>query len=336
MNADPKLAHVALELTCDTRGLMACRFDPTGKYLYATAENRSIYRWDLAAAAKDPKLKPAAFSGHESWMFDLAVTADGQTLITAGGDDHLIWWPATAEAPAPIRKVKAHEGWIRSIALSPDGKLLASGGNDRIVRLWNVADGAKVAELKAAERDVYSVAFHPGGEWLLAGDLDGKIHQWSIADGKLVRSIDAGPLHEFEKGQQVHYGGVRALDVSPDGKWIIGGGLYKGTNPLGNVQQPLALRIEWESAKIARQHVTAAYKNERIWGLRFLTQGLAVAAIGGAKGALLFWNEGADEAFHTFALPGTARGMSLHNDGAQIATTHFDSKVRITRLGAKG
>ena len=335
MPADPKLAHVALELTAEARGLMACRFDPVGKHLFASAENRSIYRWKLEAAAKDPKHKPVAFGAHESWMFDLAVTADGQTLISAGGDDQLIWWPASAEAPQPIRKVKAHQGWIRSIRLSPDGKLLASGGNDRMLRVWNVADGTKVHEFSEAAREIWSVAFHPDGKSVLGGDLDGKIHQWDIAAGKHVRSFDAAPLHEFEKGQSVHYGGVRALVVSTDGKWVVGGGLHKGTNPLGNIQQPLALRFDWQSAKLTRQHVTTGFTNERIWGMHYHAQGFLVAAIGGSKGALLFWNEGDDPSFHTFALPSTARGMAVSSDGMQIATTHFDSKVRVTKLSAK-
>ena len=328
MPADPKLAHVAGELPADAP-LMACRFDPTGKFVFATAENRSIYRWELAGG------KRSAFSAHDSWMFDLAVTADGQTLISAGGDDQLIWWPAAAEAPEPIRKVKAHEGWIRSLALSPDGALLASGGNDRIVRLWNVSDGAKVREFPGAERDIYSLAFHPNGQWLLAGDLDGKIRQWNIADGALVRTFDAAALHVYEGGQQVHYGGVRALVLSPDAKWLVGGGLHKGSNPLGNVQEPLALRFEWETAKMARQHLTDADKNERIWAMHYHAQGFLIAVIGGGKGALHFWNEAEDKPFHTFALPNTARGMSVHPDGIQIATTHYDAKLRLTNLAAK-
>ena len=328
MPADPKLAHVAAELPADGP-LMACRFDPTGKFVFATSENRSIYRWTLADG------KRIAFTAHDSWMFDLAVTPDGQTLISAGGDDQLIWWPAAADAPEPIRKVKAHEGWIRALALSPDGTLLASGGNDRIVRLWNVADGAKVREFPGAERDIYSLAFHPGGQWLLAGDLDGKIRQWNVADGALVRPFDAAPLHVYEGGQQVHYGGVRALVFSPDAKWLVAGGLHKGTNPLGNVQEPLALRFEWESAKMARQHLTDGNPNERIWAMHYHAQGFLIAGIGGGKGALVFWNEAEEKPFHSFALPASARGMSVHPDGIQIATTHHDAKLRITKLAAK-
>jgi WD40 repeat protein len=329
MPADPKLAHVAGEFAAEAP-LMACRFDPTGKYLFATAEDRVIYRWELADAKKRVSL-----AAHDSWVFELLMTPDGQTLISAGGDDQLIWWPAAAEAPAPIRKVKAHAGWIRALALSPDGKLLASGGNDRVVRLWNVGDGTPVREFPGAERDIYSLAFHPTGQWLLAGDLDGKIRQWNVADGALVRTFDAGPLHVYEGGQQVHYGGVRALVFSPDAKWLVGGGLHKGTNPLGNVQEPLALRFEWDSAKMVRQHLTDGNANERIWAMHYHAQGFVMAAIGGGKGALIFWNEGEEKPFHSFALPASARGMSVHTDGLQVATTHHDRKVRLTKLAAK-
>ena len=191
MPADPKQAHVAQDLPAEAP-LMACRFDPTGKYVFATAEDRIIYRWDLASAQRTP------FTGHDSWIGDVVVTADGQTLISAGYDDTLIWWPAAAaDAPQPANKVRAHDGWIRSVALSPDSKLVASGGNDRVVRLWNVADGAKVREFPGAERDIYTLVFHPNGQWLMAGDLDGKIRQWEVATGNLVRTFDAAPLHTY-------------------------------------------------------------------------------------------------------------------------------------------
>lgn len=82
MPADPKQAHIARDLDAEAP-LMACRFDPTGRFVFATAENRTIYRWDLASG------KRTALTGHDSWIGDLAITADGQTLISAGYDDTL-------------------------------------------------------------------------------------------------------------------------------------------------------------------------------------------------------------------------------------------------------
>ena len=328
MPADPKQAYVARDLEAEAP-LMACRFDPKGRFVFASAENRIIYRWELASG------KRVALVGHDSWIGDLAVTADGETLISAGYDDTLIWWPATADAPQPARKVKAHEGWIRSVALSPDGLLLASGGNDRFVRLWNMADGAKVREMSGHERDVYTVLFHPTGQWLMSGDLMGQIRQWEASDGKSVRTLDAAPLHTYEAGQAVHYGGVRALTFSPDKKWLAAGGLYKASNPLGNVQEPLALRFDWETGKSVRNHITEATPNERFWGLQFHPQGFLIGCTGGNKGLLVFWNDGDEKPFHVHTLPASARGMALHADGIQIATTHHDRKLRLTRLEPK-
>ncbi len=327
MPANPKLAHVAKELAAEMP-LAGCRFDPAGKFVFATGQSSAITRWELDGG------KRTTFTGHESWVFDLAVTADGQTLISAAGDDSLVWWPAADDAPKSIRKLKAHEGWIRSIALSPDGAHVASGGNDRVVRLWSTADGKKAGEFSGATRDVYSVRFHPGGEWVIAGDLDGKILQWEVKTGKLVRTLDAAPLHSYNDGQQVHYGGVRAMAFSPDAKWLTAGGLHKATNPLGNVQQPLVLRFDWESGKSVRNHLTDA-TNERVWGLHYHADGFLLGCIGGQKGQLIFWDEGGEKPSHVFALPSTARGMSVHSDGIQVATAHADSKLRITKLAAK-
>jgi WD40 repeat protein len=329
MTPDPKLAHITQELPAAT-SLVTCRLDPTGKYVFATSLDRSIYRWELAGG------KRVELKGHDSWAFDLAVSADGQTLISAGGDDTLIWWPAAADAPEASRKVKAHDGWIRSIALSPDGTLLASGGNDRVVRLWNAADGGKVREFTGAARDIYTVLFHPTGEWLLAGDLDGKIHQWEAATGKLVRTLDAGPLHSYNDGQQVHYGGVRTLGFSRDGKALAAGGLYKATNPLGNVQQPLVLRIDWESGNSTANLVVEGATNERVCSVAYHPQGFLIGCLGGQKNQLAFWKDVDGKPFHAFPLPNSAHGMSLSSDGLLVATAHYDAKLRITKLAAKG
>ena len=327
MGADPKLVHVASEHKHEAP-FITCRFDPKGRFLFGASEDRSVVRWDLATG------KPAILRAHDSWVGDLAFSPDGETLVTAGYDDTLAWWPAAAEKPEPVRKVRAHEGWIRAVAVSPDGKLLASGGNDRTVKLWNLADGSPVRTLEGHESHIYSVLFHPSGGSVLSGDLKGRVHQWETATGKRVRTFDAKALHSYNAGQAVDFGGVRSLSVSPDGKHLACSGLMKAENPLGAVHEPLVLRFEWESAKLVASHTMAGLKGVA-WRARFHPEGFLMGGSGGGGGGhLLFWNL-EEKPFHTFKLPDTVREFDLHPDGLQVATAHFGKAVRTSRMAAK-
>ncbi|RIK88948.1 MAG: WD40 repeat domain-containing protein [Planctomycetota bacterium] len=311
------------------RPLVSCRFEPQGRFVFAGSEDRTVVRWSLADGAK------ASVAGHESWVKAIAFTKDGAQTITAGYDGRLVWWPTDAEKPEPIRSLDAHQGWVRSACTSPDGALLATGGNDHAVRLWNIQDGSLVRELAGHERHVYSVQFHPSGQWLLSGDLVGVVKQWDVATGQAVRTFDAKPLHTYEGGQQVDFGGVRSLAVSPDGTLVAAAGLHKATNPLGAVHEPLALLWEWETQKLLQSHIAEGITGGVLWRAVLLGDNTLMAASGGSSGGfLLFWKSDKDKEFHRFGLPVLARDMDVHPDGLRIATAHHDGKLRITCLSA--
>jgi WD40 repeat protein len=327
---DPKQAHIVSQWPHD-RPLVACRFDPAGRFVFCGSEDAVVERFKLADG-----VRTILSGGHETWVHAIAFSKDGAHAISGGCDGKITWWDAAADAPTPIRSIEAHQGWIRALEVSPDGTLLASGGNDNMVRLWNIADGTLVRELAGHQRHVYSVAFHPQGQFVLSGDLTGALKQWEVATGKEVRTFDAKPLHTYEGGQQVDFGGIRALAVSPDGKWLAAGGLYKATNPLGAVHEPLVLLFHWESQKLEKQQIAEGITGGVIWSLNWLGDGSLMGLSSGASGGfLLFWKPDADKDFHRFGLPNLARDMDLHPDGLQVATAHHDHHVRITRLGAK-
>jgi WD40 repeat protein len=327
---DPKLAHVVFQWPHD-RPLNACRFDPAGRFVFCGSEDAVVERFKLADGTRTD-LK----GGHETWVGALANTKDGSHAISGGCDGRISWWESAAEVPPLVRSINAHKGWIRSLDVSPDGTLLASGGNDNMVRLWNAADGALVRELAGHQRHIYNVAFHPNGQFLLSGDLTGVLKQWEVASGNEVRTFDAKPLHSYNDGQRVDFGGIRAIAVSPDGKWLACGGLHKATNPLGAVHEPIVLLFDWESQKLERQLIAEGITQGVIWRLRWLADGSLMGLSGGANGGfLLFWKTDADKDFHRFQLPNIARDMDLHADGLQVATAHHDNHVRITRLAAR-
>jgi WD40 repeat protein len=324
---DPAKARVVNDWTYE-RPLLACRMSPTGAIVVTSSEDFSLQRWDLTSG------KPLQLKAHESWVHALEFSSDGTELISGGCEGNLVWWPILDETPQPKRTIAAHQGWIRAIARSPDNRLLASVGNDTIVRLWSLSTGEKVAELAGHERHVYSVLFHPDGRHLLTGDLMGKVHLWDIEARKLERSLDAGPLHTYEGGQRVDFGGVRGLALQPNGSQVLAAGLHKATNPLGAVHEPLVLRLDYADGKLLKSHVCDGIPGGVIWRVQCLPDGTAIAVCGGSTGGfLLFFNDQQDKDIARFKLPALARDMDWHAPSARVATVHHDRHLRIVAFG---
>lgn len=321
---EPKKSHVAMQWK-HGKPLIACAFEPKGRYVFTSSEDYSLQRWEI------PSGKKITWPAHESWIRDISFLPDGETMISVGCDDTMIYWPTSAAKPKPIRTVKAHKGWIRCLSVSKDGKTIATGGNDNLVKLWNAADGKLIRVLTGHALNVYSALIHPNGKYVISGDQGGEIRVWELATGKVIRKFDAKVLLT-NNTQGVRYGGVRGLAVSHDGKHLACCGLHKASNPLGAVNEPIVLQFEWESTKKVRSHVAKGVKGIG-WQVFYLADGSLVCASGGSGGGyLLFWKKESDAELHKLKFKDSARDMDLHPDGLQVVTAHSDSHVRITRL----
>jgi WD40 repeat protein len=335
MNIRPERTHVSRELK-HGKPLVSCRFDPTGRFVFAGAEDDTVQRWDLKTAP--PTSKPTSFAAHDGWVFALAVSPDGKTLLSGGTDGKLIWWRANddVKAPKPVRTIAAHHGWVRSVAISPDGKLIATCGNDHRARLWSLADGKPALDLPGHAKPVYRVLFTPDGKHLLSADLMGLVIQWDVRTGKEARRLDASKLHLYEGGQGVDYGGVRDLSLSRDGAYLACSGLINASNPLGAVSNPAVLVLDWKTGAITKlQHPKEDLKGVA-WGVRFHPDGVLITASGGTSGGFLWFTRPDQEnEFFKLSLPNTARDLDLHPDGTHLATAHHDGVVRISAMTPK-
>ena len=112
----------------------------------------------------------ATFLGHD-WPVEggLALLPDGQTLISAGGEDLCFWDVRTRRKTS---KLNPRAGLFSSIALSGDGRRLAAGATDGRITIWDAASHQEVATLKGHEELVSQLAFTPDGDHLVSASKD--------------------------------------------------------------------------------------------------------------------------------------------------------------------
>ena len=308
--------------------LISCRFDPSGQFVFAGAEDYRVWRWQIDDGVKTEL--PA-----DAWVRGMAFADEGRTIITGGYDGRVIWWPVEIEKPKPARTIDAHQGWVRSVAVSPDGSTVASVGNDLVVRLWNAADGSLVREMTGHESHIYNVAFHPDGKRLATGDLKCNVFDWDVATGEKIRAWQAESLTKYDKTFLAFIGGFRGMTFSADGERLACCGITNVSNAFAGVGNPSVVEFDWEAGTPLVEHLAKGKIQGTAWGVALHPDGTTIGAVGGNGGFLLFWKPDGKEEFHQMKLPNTARDLDLSPDGLHLATAHHDGHLRIHKMDVK-
>jgi len=307
--------------------LLAARFDPTGTYAFASAEDNVIHRWTLADG------KRVELKGHKSWLRGLAFSAKDKLLLSGDYTGKVFFWPVEGETPT--REVQAHDGWVRALAVNGGEAMLASCGNDRLIKLWSLPDGKPVRTLEGHESHVYNVAFHPTQPLLVSADLKGVVKVWQIEKGSVERELDAKLLHKYDTTFGADIGGVRSIAFTSDGKHLACAGITNVTNAFAGVGNPLVVLFDWEAAKVAQLLKPKQAFQGTAWGVVCHPDGHVVAAAGGNGGMLWFWKADKAEDLFAFKVPQNARDLALHPDGKRLAVPCADGVLRVYDATAK-
>ncbi len=358
---DIMASRVAIELKHPSP-LIGCRFDPSGRYLFTTAQDNSIQRFDLFTRKK------TALLGHSSWsrglgfvgtsatimpitqratypiplnqggifnaLSSIAAAASSQvpnspfTLISGDYLGELRWWDGTADVPIATRTVKAHEGWLRALDVSPDRKLLATCGNDHLVKLWSASDGKPIRTLEGHASHVYNVAFHPGGKTLVSADLKGFVKEWEVETGKPLRELDAKVFHKYDSGFAADIGGIRGMAFRPDGQFLAGTGITNVSNAFAGVGNPLVIQFDMKDGKAKQLKPKEAFQGTG-WGVGYLPNGYLIAAGGAGQGRIWFWKPDDPASAHMLNVPANIRDLALHPDGTAFAVSCFNGSAYV-------
>ena len=326
----PEKTHVALEFK-HSRPLIACRYEPQGRYVFFGAEDNLVHRFEIATKSETP------LAAHDSWVRALGFSPSGDVLYSGGYDGRLVWWPLANEKPQPIRVLEAHQGWVRALAVSPDGQLVATCGNDHLVKLWDAADGHLVATLAGHASHVYHLAFHPTGGTLVSCDLKGILKEWDVAAGSLKRDLaPAASLYKYDTQFRADIGGARSIAFRTDGIQIAVGGITNVTNAFAGIGDLAIVLIEMTEGKVALQLEPKEKIRGLAWGVAHHPTGFWIGLAGGGGGGwLYFWKGDTANEFFKLKLASDGRDMALSPDTSRVAVAHSDGNLRLYALHEK-
>lgn len=137
----------SVAFTPDARGLVSGSLDKTLKY------------WDVSRLAGGPGGRPNSpgtskrdglngekkiggnsactmnFAGHKDYVLSVAVSHDGQWVVSGSKDRGVQFWDAKTAIVQLM--LQGHKNSVISIDLSPAGNVLATGSGDWQARIWN-------------------------------------------------------------------------------------------------------------------------------------------------------------------------------------------------------
>lgn len=126
--------------------------------------------------------REAIATGHRGVVKMVRYHPDGQTFVTAGADQQLVWHDA--ERRAVTNTVAAHQHEISSLAFTKDGSRLVTGSWDSTAKIWKSGAAEPDAVLVHPE-GVFSVAWQ--GDAVVSTCWDHQLRLWNVATSSITK-----------------------------------------------------------------------------------------------------------------------------------------------------
>ena len=136
------------------------------------------------------------FTGHTAQVLAVAVTPDGQHIISGALDRRFIVWSVATKSLVSTCGTRhnqdpniGHTGYVWALAAMPDGQRFLSGGNDRAVRVWLLNGTLENTFSELHSGCVIALVALPDNQHALSGSHDFTIKLFNVDDGAVLRTF---------------------------------------------------------------------------------------------------------------------------------------------------
>ena len=160
--------------------------------------------------------------GHSDYVNALAVTRDGQHIISGSSDCSVIVWSVATKRIVSI--CIAHTGEVWSVEAMPDGQRFLSGSNDHTVRVWLIDGTLQNTFSELHDSTVMALVALPDNQHALSGGstlFEPYPHDQKITQSRIqLFNVNTGAvLRTFMH----HTQSLNSLALMPDGLRFISG-----------------------------------------------------------------------------------------------------------------
>jgi WD40 repeat protein len=327
------------------------RLIPVGQYVFAldfspddqllvTGSRNSLGLWNTH---NEERLWKQDAGRWRDVVGSVAFSPDGQKIAALISDRTVGIWETVSG-----RRQSVHADEILSSALvtafSPEGDVFAAGFHDKIAWLWNISrDGASRMRFTHPAK-VNSLALNLNAGALATGCDDGRARVWDVTS-------------ERETGVFKHKFYIESVGLSPDGRWLITGGVQAVMHGIQGFKRAWITRtIELSTKKDGPRfdHGVVNAKSVAVSrdGLRLATGGIVnpgslrlapagIVSLGdlqlatdGIDGLALVWDMATEKVLLSEKYPTLLNVVKFSNDGNRLATGGLENSVRIITIRA--
>ncbi|HGG56556.1 MAG TPA: hypothetical protein ENK31_02040, partial [Nannocystis exedens] len=110
--------------------IRACLIGPRAHF-YSASSDGTLRRWHLGSG-----MARGVYYGHQHAVLGVAISSDGETLLSAGSDRSVKIWNNNNQLLQS--ELAGHQKWVSACALSPSETQLATACHDATLRIWEM------------------------------------------------------------------------------------------------------------------------------------------------------------------------------------------------------
>ena len=296
----PPTGKLLERLTGHTSHITTLDASADGRVLISGSLDDTTRSWQPSVVAVVP--------AHGETMNDVAFSADGASVFSAGADNVVRRFSVPDLQPGA--ELAGAEGTLTTLDISRDGKIVAAAGSDGKLRLWNSAAGQLLAETTFPETTATDVVLGDDGTRISVLTAAGVMRVLSLqpAEGETLELV---PVQESVP----HPEGATALARGDDERFVYS---------LGSDRKVRS----WLSSQFGPRAVLTGHR-QPVFQLAWRPDGTQLASAGGGDTIRLWDVESGEEAFTCAGHAGGVTGLSFAANSRELASAGRDGTIRL-------